>query len=191
MTGIKEKLKDVVRNSPKLRAPLRRAISYYWRGFRLPHVHKTALFYGSTSQISRDLRAGAYTGFGIGCYICPGVEIGNYTMIAAHTAILNTGHKHDRPGTPMIFTGGLPVKTIIGDDVWLGYRCLIFAGVTIGRGAIIASGAVVTKDVEPMTIVAGVPARIVKRRFNTPEEEKIHCDMLDQPPPEGVYCGQL
>lgn len=55
---------------------------------------------------------------------------------------------------------------VIGNDVWIGYEAVIFAGVTIGDGAVIGSRAVVTKDVPPYTIVGGVPARTIRRRFD-------------------------
>lgn len=55
---------------------------------------------------------------------------------------------------------------IIGNDVWIGYETLIMSGVTIGDGAIIGARAVVTKDVPPYTIVAGVPAKPIRRRFH-------------------------
>lgn len=55
---------------------------------------------------------------------------------------------------------------IIGDDVWIGFEALILAGVSIGDGAIIGSRAVVTKDVPPYTIAAGVPARPIRKRFD-------------------------
>lgn len=55
--------------------------------------------------------------------------------------------------------------THIGNDVWIGQRCIIRSGVTIGHGAIVAAGSVVTKDVPPYAIVAGVPARVIKMRF--------------------------
>jgi maltose O-acetyltransferase len=51
----------------------------------------------------------------------------------------------------------------IGDDVWIGGHATILPGVTIGDGAVVAAGAVVTKDVPPYTVVAGVPARVVKK----------------------------
>lgn len=57
--------------------------------------------------------------------------------------------------------------TVIGDGVWIGMRAMIMPGIKIGEGAIIASGAVVTKDVAPYTIVAGNPAKEVKKRFDT------------------------
>lgn len=55
---------------------------------------------------------------------------------------------------------------VIGNDVWIGYESLILAGVTIGDGAIIGTRAVVTKDVPPYTIVGGVPAKPIRKRFN-------------------------
>lgn len=62
---------------------------------------------------------------------------------------------------------------IIGNDVWIGYEALIMSGVTIGDGAIIGARAVVTKDVPPYTIVAGVPAKPIRRRFNDEVIEKL------------------
>ncbi len=72
---------------------------------------------------------------------------------------------------------GLPVEDIpaawdnkgdivVGNDVWIGYEAVILAGVTIGDGAIIGARAVVTKDVPPYTIVGGVPARPIRKRFD-------------------------
>ena len=64
---------------------------------------------------------------------------------------------------------------IIGDDVWIGYRATILDGVTIGQGAVVAAGAVVTKNVPPYAVVAGIPARVVRKRF---DEETIR-SLLD------------
>lgn len=54
---------------------------------------------------------------------------------------------------------------VIGNDVWIGYEAIIMAGVTIGNGAIIGTRAVITKDVPPYTIVGGVPAKVIRKRF--------------------------
>lgn len=57
-------------------------------------------------------------------------------------------------------------KTIIGNDVWIGNNCLIKSGVIIGDGAIIGMGSVVTKNIEPYSIVAGNPAKMIRKRFD-------------------------
>lgn len=57
-------------------------------------------------------------------------------------------------------------NVVIGNDVWIGYGAIIMAGITIGDGAIIGTGAVVTKDVAPYTIVGGVPAKVIRKRFD-------------------------
>ena len=62
---------------------------------------------------------------------------------------------------------------VIGNDVWIGYEALIMAGVHIGNGAIIGSRAVVTKDVPPYTIVGGVPARLIRKRFDEEVIQKL------------------
>ncbi|WP_168206450.1 DapH/DapD/GlmU-related protein [Labrenzia sp. PHM005] len=61
----------------------------------------------------------------------------------------------------------------IGHDVWIGHNVTVLAGVTIGTGAIVAAGAVVAKDVPPYTIVGGVPAKPIKRRFTEKQEEAL------------------
>ena len=62
---------------------------------------------------------------------------------------------------------------VIGSDVWIGYEAVILSGVTIGDGAIIGTRAVVTKDVPPYTIVGGVPARPIRKRFDEKTIEKL------------------
>ena len=62
---------------------------------------------------------------------------------------------------------------MIGSDVWIGYEAVILSGVTIGDGAIIGTRAVVTKDVPPYTIVGGVPARPIRKRFDEKTIEKL------------------
>jgi acetyltransferase-like isoleucine patch superfamily enzyme len=73
---------------------------------------------------------------------------------------------------PITLTDPLPdwytkAKVVVGHDVWIGFRAVINLGVKIGHGAVIAANAVVTKDVDPYTIVGGVPARPIRRRFDT------------------------
>lgn len=66
-----------------------------------------------------------------------------------------------------------PISVKIGNDVWIGYRVIIPSNVTIGDGAIIAAGAVVTKDVPPYAIVGGVPAKVIRYRFSQEVRDKL------------------
>jgi acetyltransferase-like isoleucine patch superfamily enzyme len=67
----------------------------------------------------------------------------------------------------------------IGDDVWIGFGAIVYSGLRIGRGAIVAAGSVVTKDVEPYAIVAGVPAQKIDERFD-PAERAEHERLLNE-----------
>jgi len=87
------------------------------------------------------------------------IEIGANVRIAPYSIILDSDF-HDIKDH---FSDGPSKPVIIEDDVWIATRATILKGVTIGRGAVVAAGAVVTKDVPPYTIVAGVPAKVIKR----------------------------
>lgn len=89
------------------------------------------------------------------------LEIGNNVDIAQEVNIWTLSHD---PHSDSHATIGMPVK--IEDYVWIGARATILPGVTIGRGAVIGTGSVVTKNVEPMAIVAGIPARQIGVRQN-------------------------
>lgn len=104
------------------------------------------------------------------------LKIGSCVSIAKEvTFLLDVDHFVDRIST-YPFEARLFIKgkveglskgdIIVDDDVWIGYRATILSGVHIGRGVVIAAGAVVTKDVPPYSIVGGVPARIIKYRFS-------------------------
>lgn len=95
-----------------------------------------------------------------------GAKIGDYVMIAPHVSLLANMHKHERTDIPMARQGknrGNPV--IVEDDVWLGRNAVIMPGVQIGKGSIVAAGSVVTKNVDPYTVVGGVPAKFIKKRL--------------------------
>lgn len=133
------------------------------------------------SSISRDLVAGAYSWIGPGSIIYPRVQIGKLALLANNVTIVGGDHNYRHAGVPMVFSGRDELKpTIIGDDVWIGAQSIIMTGVSIGNGAIVAAGSVVTKDVKPYSIVGGVPARFIKMRFNEYEIEQ-HEQMLKQP----------
>lgn len=146
----------------------------------LTHVHETALIHPS-ARVHRSLVAKEFSFVNIGCTIGPGVVLGRYSMLASHVAVVQRDHNIDVPGTPIIFAGRAPqLSTTIEDDVWIGFRATIMAGVTIGRGSIIGAGAVVTADVPPYEIHAGIPAKRIGVRF-TAEQRRRHDEMLSGP----------
>lgn len=93
-----------------------------------------------------------------------GVEIGENTLVAMHATILSSDHAIPPIGQKIREQPDKLLPTKIGRDVWIGANAVILGGVTISDGAVIAAGAVVTNDVEPGAIVAGVPARVLRRR---------------------------
>ena len=93
-----------------------------------------------------------------------GVYIGKRTLIGYRTQILSANHTIPPLGEPFPISGDSYAPVCIEDDVWVGANCVITAGVTIGKGAVVAAGSVVTKDVLANSIVGGVPARIIKMR---------------------------
>lgn len=142
------------------------------------------------SKIAKDLRLGAYSSIGPGAYICPCVHMGHYVMVAPNLSIVGDDHRIDQVGVPYIFSGRPDLRTTeIEDDVWIGRNVSIRAGIRVGRGALIAMGAVVTKDVEPYAIVAGVPAKQIGKRFTDLEIEK-HDAMLSEEPRLREYCRE-
>lgn len=109
----------------------------------------------------RNIKVGDGTIIGYACFIDgrDKVTIGNHTDIASEVMIYS--QEHDLTSDDFA-AHGAPVK--IGDYVFIGPRAIILPGVTVGNGAVVAAGAVVTKDVEPNTIVGGVPAKVIGER---------------------------
>jgi len=165
---------------------------------KYPH----ALIYGELSSdtevlegawIPYGVRVGERCHIGRYSYIMPSaylqrVHIGNFCSIAEDCAFLCNSHptdqfstfpfsrrlamhkKHFKPLYDEVIDRG-PIN--IGHDVWIGRGCTIMGGISIGTGAIIGAGSVVTKDVEPYTIVGGVPAKPIRKRLSDKAIEKL------------------
>ena len=108
--------------------------------------------------------------------------IGNFCSIADEVLfMLSTEHRMDCLSTYPFRTkvcgarweAGSKGDIVIDDDVWIGTRAIIMSGVHIGQGAVVAAGAVVTKDVPPYGVVGGVPAKVIKYRFDQNTIEKL------------------
>lgn len=95
-----------------------------------------------------------------------GVTIGEDTLVSMKATILSSNHGVPPDGQKIREQPDELLPTKIGSDVWIGANAVILGGVTIGDGAVVAAGAVVTKDVQAGAIVAGVPARLVRKRQN-------------------------
>jgi acetyltransferase-like isoleucine patch superfamily enzyme len=93
-----------------------------------------------------------------------GLTIGNDVRIASHCVLLTTEHVHGDVSRPIGAQGVESRPTTICDDVWIGTHAVILAGVTVGRGSVVAAGAVVTRNVPPGSIAGGVPARVMRAR---------------------------
>lgn len=107
-------------------------------------------------------------------------DIGSFCSIADNVIIGPSSHPYNWVGGSPVFYSGKdsvkakfseferenPLRTVIGNDVWIGINSMIKSGVKIGHGSIIGMGSVVTKDVAPYTIVGGCPAKIIKKRFD-------------------------
>jgi virginiamycin A acetyltransferase len=125
-------------------------------------------------NFSGKINIGFATTLGYNNFFGGDITIGKYCQIGSDVAIHTTNHPISFLSTYInknLFNGELSYlketkKVVIGNDVWIGHNVIIVGNVTIGNGAILAAGAVVTKDVAPYTIVAGVPAKPIKKRFS-------------------------
>ncbi|MBA8839408.1 DapH/DapD/GlmU-related protein [Ochrobactrum sp. RH2CCR150] len=163
-----------------------------------PRIHSTAQLKSSKlgryadigeRVILREVTVGDFTYFernGEGIY----AEIGKFCSIAANVRINALEHPMERLTThklsyrPNEYFRYLGVdgefrarrqakRVVIGNDVWIGHGAVITPGVTVGHGAVIGANAVVTKDVAPYTVVGGVPAKLIRKRFDDAISERL------------------
>jgi acetyltransferase-like isoleucine patch superfamily enzyme len=91
-----------------------------------------------------------------------GITIGDHVYTSPFVQLAAVNHVFSAPDRPFVEQGITAEGIVVEDDVWIGAGAIITDGVHIGRGAVVAAGAVVTRDVPPHTVVAGIPAKIVK-----------------------------
>jgi acetyltransferase-like isoleucine patch superfamily enzyme len=117
-------------------------------------------------SIGAGLIVGDNSNIGPGAYIgCSGlITIGNNVMMSPGVRIYAENHNFSSSTLPMKEQGVTVQFVNIQDDCWLASNCIILAGVTVGKGSVVAAGAVVTKDVPPYSVVAGSPAVVIKSR---------------------------
>lgn len=134
---------------------------------RIARPNGTA-FVSFKARVSADVQLGNYAFIAPLCNIPPAVSIGEYSLLAAEVAIVGDDHDWHAVGIPVQFSGRPPQRaTTIGTDVWIGRRTVLMRGLTVGDGAIIAAGSVVTKNVPSGEVWAGVPASKLRERFES------------------------
>lgn len=150
----------------------------FYSGARVRIWARKTVIIGKNFYIGRD------------SFIESDVIIGNNVIWANRVALVGKyDHHYQQIGVPISLASkirdknynwlGLNSLTIIEDDVWVGYGSTIISGVKIGTGSIIATGSLVTKDVEPYSIYGGVPAVKLKNRFATKEDLAEHIRLID------------
>jgi acetyltransferase-like isoleucine patch superfamily enzyme len=132
------------------------------------HVYNFRGMPQSGIQVGRDSLIGEYNVIrGQG-----GVTIGDRVYTSPLVQILAVNHVFDDPARSFVEQGITAEGIVIEDDVWIGAGAIVTDGVRIGQGAVVAAGAVVTEDVPPHTVVAGVPARVLKEITGPPVAER-------------------
>ncbi len=123
------------------------------------HVYNFRNLPNAGISIGRDCLIGEYNVIrGQG-----GVEIGDRVYTSPYTQLLAVNHVYEDSERPFVEQGITAEGIVVEDDVWIGGGATVTDGVHIGKGSVVAAGSVVTRDVPPHTVVAGVPARPVKQ----------------------------
>ena len=142
----------------------------------------TGSYIGYSTFIKKNcLSIGTNTFIGNNCHLsCPAI-LGTDVMLASRVSIVGGDHAFEVPGQ-LIRNGELHRQetVVVEDDAWVGHGVTLLHGVNVGVGSIVAAGSVVTKNVEPYTIVAGVPAIKIRRRFRTIEDEQLHLKLISE-----------
>lgn len=116
---------------------------------------------------------------GFDCHVGADVVIKNKVLIASNVSFVGGDHRFDIVGKYMKDSGrDVSKKIIIEDDVWIGHGVIVMHGITLGEGSIVAAGSLVTKDVHPYTIYGGSPAKKIRNRFVSNDDEIRHKDII-------------
>ena len=119
--------------------------------------------YSCINNAVGDVVIGDHTRIGLHNTIIGPVTIGSHVNLAQGITVTALNHNFEAPERRIDEQGVSTQQVTIGDDIWIGANAVVLPGVTIGNHCVIAAGAVVAKDVPPHSLVAGVPAKIIKQ----------------------------
>lgn len=168
-----------------------------WNRFvKMPIIKMSLGSCGKNAQFGTDFQAYGIQNIHLGNDIAFGtdntlmctrakIQIGDHVMTGPGVTFITGGHRYDVVGRTMKSIGNdekLPENDqdiVLEGDNWIGANSTILKGVTIGKGAIVAAGAVVSRSLEPYGIYGGVPAKLIKMRFDE-KEIREHCNIIAQ-----------
>jgi acetyltransferase-like isoleucine patch superfamily enzyme len=147
-------------------------------------IHITSKIEAGSSVVDTTFAKHSFCGYDCTIVNC---EVGAFCSISNNVVIGGARHPMEWVSMSPVFSSrkdsvkkkfsmhdkGFTPRTFIGNDVWIGEKALIKAGVKIGDGAVIGMGSVVTKDVSPYSIVAGCPAKVIRKRFDDQTIDKL------------------
>lgn len=161
------------RVEPKLKRQIRLIIQpFATRKFKAQEIGE-GFQWGRLAKMA-GARLGRY------CYVADGsdisgpVSVGDLTMISTNVRLVGDDHVFSDASLPMRVNFpkvGRPA-TVIEADCWIGHGAILREGITLGRGTVVAAGAIVTKSTVPYSVVAGVPARQIKLRFSQQDQDR-------------------
>lgn len=141
-----------------------RVTGYRRLGIRFEDPRSGGIMMGTEVHAPRRISIGAGTIIGRHCLLDGrgGLDLGRNVNISSYSLLISAGHDPYDDDFE-----GYQAGIVVGDRAWIATRAMVLAGVTIGEGATVAAGAVVTRNVEPYAVVAGVPAKPIGRRPDT------------------------
>lgn len=121
---------------------------------------------GVISHLGEGFEMGDNSSLGDYCFVgaAGGVRIGRNVLVGQRVSFHSENHRFERTDVPIKEQGVTRRGIVVEDDCWLGAGSILLDGVTVGRGSVVAAGSVVTRDVPPYSVVAGVPAKVMRQR---------------------------
>lgn len=162
----------MARNLPKSSFPIIGKYFLWLRVLCAKHIFKYVgknvnIEHGAWFGKGQGIEIGDYSGIGINCYVPNDIKIGKYVMMGPKCHFMdNSFHISSSVNKPMYFQGMCRKegRTIIGDDVWIGYQCIVTPCKYIGDHSIVGGGSLVSKDVPEFAVVGGNPIKIIRLR---------------------------